>query len=103
MLPTVICEPPAAPALVSVTTPVPVILPVGSVMVSGFGVIDTVAREATPVPVRATGEPVTTAPVSATVRLRVNAAAAPGANTTLIVHEATTAKAVPPLGAPAGT
>jgi hypothetical protein len=48
---------------VSVTVPVPVFTPVGSVMVSGLGVIVTVAPLATPVPVRVTGEPVTVAPV----------------------------------------
>lgn len=63
MFVTVICAPPVGAVLVNVTRPVPVRFPDGRVMVSGFGVIDTVARDATPVPVRVTGEPVTVAPV----------------------------------------
>ena len=49
--------------MVSVTVPVPVMLPVGSVIVSGFGEIDIVARVATPVPVNVTGVGVTVAHV----------------------------------------
>jgi hypothetical protein len=58
---TVICAPAAGAALVSVTVPVPVFTPVGSVIVSGLGVIDAVARLATPVPVSTTGVGVTVA------------------------------------------
>jgi hypothetical protein len=53
----------AGAVFVSVTVPVPVLTPVANVIVSGFGVIDTLARAATPVPVSVTGEPVTVAPV----------------------------------------
>ncbi len=61
---TVVCAPMFAGAvLVSVTVPVPVLSPVGSVIVSGLGVIDTVARFATPVPVSCTDDGVTVAPV----------------------------------------
>jgi hypothetical protein len=60
---TVIWEPPVAAVFVRVTVPVPVLTPVANVIVSGFGVIDTLARVATPVPVSVTGEPVTVAPV----------------------------------------
>jgi len=56
-------DPPAAAVLVRVTVLVPVSVPAGSVIVSGFGVIDTVAVVATPVPLIETGEPVTVAPV----------------------------------------
>ena len=56
-------DPPAAAVFVSVTVPVPVLPPVGKVIVNGLGVIDTVARAATPVPVSVTGEGVTVAPV----------------------------------------
>lgn len=57
------CEPVAAAVLVSVTVPDPDNVPEGKVIVSGFGVIDTVARVATPVPVNDTGVGVTVAPV----------------------------------------
>ena len=61
---TVVCAPvPAGAVLVSVTVAVPVLVPLGRVIVSGLGVMDTVALAATPVPVRATGDPVTVAPV----------------------------------------
>lgn len=59
-------EAPAAAVFFSVTVPVPVSVPAGSVIVSGFGVfgvIDTVALIATPVPVRVTAVGVTVAPV----------------------------------------
>lgn len=61
---TVICEVLVA-LFVNVTVPVPVLglEPAGKVIVSGFGVIDTVARVATPVPVSVTGVGVTVAPV----------------------------------------
>jgi hypothetical protein len=59
---TVNCAPPAGAVLVSATVLVPVMVPVGKVMVSGFGVIDTVARFATLAPVSATGVGVTTVP-----------------------------------------
>jgi hypothetical protein len=57
--------PPTAAVFVKVTTPVPVKLkmPEGRVTVNGLGVMETVARVATPVPDIATGEPVTVAPV----------------------------------------
>jgi len=58
---------PAAAVLVRVAMPVPLPDPLGSVMVNGEGEIPTVAGFA-PVPLRATGEPVTVAPVAATVR-----------------------------------
>jgi len=62
---TATCEPPAAAVFVNVTVPVPVkfSIPLGSVIVSGFGEIDMVARVATPVPVNVTGVGVTVAPV----------------------------------------
>jgi hypothetical protein len=65
MLLTVTWAPPAAALFVKVSVPVPVkfTAPLGRVIVSGFGAIETVARFATPVPVNATGEPVTVAPV----------------------------------------
>jgi hypothetical protein len=56
-------DPPAAAVFVSVTIAVLLSVPEGSVIVSGLGAIDTVARAATPVPVSATGDPVTVAPV----------------------------------------
>ena len=49
--------------LVRVTTLVPVNVPVGNVILSGLGRIDTVARAVTPVPVSDTGVGVTVAPV----------------------------------------
>lgn len=52
-----------AAGLVSVTVPVPEKVPAANVIVSGFGEIVTVPRVATPVPLNATGEPVTVAPV----------------------------------------
>ena len=62
---TATCEPPEAAVFVSVTTPVPVMFrtPLGSVIVSGLGEIDMVARVATPVPVNVSGVGVTVAPV----------------------------------------
>ena len=45
---------PAAAVFFSVTVPVPDSVPEGTVIVSGFGVIDTADLVATPVPVRAT-------------------------------------------------
>jgi len=61
---TVNCAPvPAGAVLAKVTVLVPVREPVGNVMVSGLGVIDTVARVATPVPASVTGVGVTVAPV----------------------------------------
>jgi len=60
---TVICAPVAGAVLAKVTVPVPELTPVGKVIVSGFGEIDTVARAATPVPVSETGVVVTVAPV----------------------------------------
>jgi hypothetical protein len=56
-------DPPAAAVFVSVTTAVLLSVPLGSVIVSGLGAIDTVAFAATPAPVSATGDPVTVAPV----------------------------------------
>jgi hypothetical protein len=63
-------DPPAAAVFVRLTVPVPAVQArigvgeqLGKVIVSGFGVIDTVARAAKPVPVSVTGEPVTVAPV----------------------------------------
>src|ERR1700757_769123 len=53
----------AGAVFVRVTAHVPVLTPAANVIVSGLGVIDTVARVATPVPVSVTGEPVTVAPV----------------------------------------
>jgi hypothetical protein len=55
----------ALPVFVNVTVPVPLrgLPPAANVIVSGFGVIDTVARVATPVPVKVTGVGVTVAPV----------------------------------------
>src|SRR5579885_2541686 len=94
-----------AAELVSVTVPVPVMLPVGKVMVSGFGVIDTVPRVATLVPVRFTGVGVTVAPVYATVRVRLWAPVVAGAaNTTRMVQLAPTARVAPqvPPAAPPG-
>ena len=58
---------PAGAVLVSVTVPTPEIDPLGSVIVAGEGVMATVPG-LVPVPVSATGEPVTVAPVAATVR-----------------------------------
>ena len=52
-----------AAELVSITVPVPVSVPVGNVMVSGFGVIETVPRATTLDPLSATGEPVTVTPL----------------------------------------
>ena len=56
----------AAPEAVFVSVTVlgpPVMLPVGAVIRSGFGVIVSVARFATPVPVKVTGVPVPVAVV----------------------------------------
>jgi len=53
-------EPPAAVEFVNVTVPVPVRVPDGNVIVNG--VIDTVPRVATLVPVKVSGEFVTVAP-----------------------------------------
>lgn len=84
--------PPAGDAFVRVTTPVPLRDPVGSVIVSGFGEIETVARVATLMPVRATGVGVTVSPVDATVRVRLYVPAVAGAvKTTLTVQLAPTA------------
>jgi hypothetical protein len=69
----VVSVPPAATTLViateevpavflRVTVPVPVIVPVGKVMVSGFGEIVTVALFATPEPLSGTGVGVTITP-----------------------------------------
>ena len=55
--------PPTGAVLVRLTIPVPVRTPVGKVIVSGFGAIETVPRVVTPVPVSVTGDPVTVAPV----------------------------------------
>ena len=60
---TATCAPLAAAVLLKVSVPVPVTTPVGRVIVSGFDVIDMVARVATPVPVSVTGVGVTVAPV----------------------------------------
>jgi len=49
----------------------------------------------TPVPLKATGVPVPTAPVKATARVRVKFPVAVGANTTLYVQEAPTANVAP--------
>ena len=54
---------PAGAVLVNVIVPVPVMVPVGNVILNGFGAIDTADRVAVPVPVNVTGEPVTVAPV----------------------------------------
>jgi len=93
---------PMGAVLVNVTTPVPLGLPLGNVIVNGFGVIDTVARAATPVPVSVTGAIV--APVPVTVRVLEKAATVVGANTTFTVHVAPTANVVPqvPPGVPVG-
>ena len=56
-------DPLAAAVFVSVTVPDPERVPEARVMVSGFGLIETVARVATPVPVSDTGVGVTVAPV----------------------------------------
>ena len=90
--------------MVNVTTPVPESEPRGAVIVRGFGVMDMVARVATPVPVRLTGVGVTVAPVYATVSVLVKAVAVVGANTTLMVHVALTARVAPqvPPAAPPG-
>jgi hypothetical protein len=86
-----------------VTTPVPVIFkaPVGRVIVSGFGEIETVARVVTPVPLSVTGVGVTVAPVKATVRfLVISPTFVPGENTTLYVHEVPTARVAPHVPGP---
>jgi len=57
------CAPPAAAVFVKVTTPVPLVEPVGKVMVKGFGDIDKLACVATPVPLSVTTAGVTVAPV----------------------------------------
>jgi hypothetical protein len=97
-------DPPAAAVFVSVTVPDPDRVPDARVMVRGFGAIDTVARVATPAPVRVTGEPVTVAVPYATVSVLLYVATAVGANTTLIVHVPPTPSAAPqvPLAAPVG-
>ena len=56
-------DPPAAAVFVSVTVPDPEKVPEARVMVNGFGLIETVARVATPVPVSVTVVGVTVAPV----------------------------------------
>jgi hypothetical protein len=55
----------ALPVFVNVTVPVPLrgLPPAANVIVSGFGVMDRVARAATPVPVSETEAGVTVAPV----------------------------------------
>ena len=65
VLATVTFAPPGAAVFVNVSVPVPVTLaaPLGKVMVNGFGRIVTAGRVATPVPVSATGVPVTVTPV----------------------------------------
>ena len=56
-------DPPTAAVFANVTVPDPLRVSDARVMVSGLGEIDTVARVATPVPVRVTGVGVTVAPV----------------------------------------
>ena len=62
-LETVIWAPVPGAVLARVIIPVPVMVPVGKVILSGFGAIDTVARVKTPVPLSKTGVGVTAAPV----------------------------------------
>src|SRR5215831_3729698 len=57
-----LAPPIAGDVLVSVTVPVPVTTAGGRTIVSGLGVIETVARFATPAPVSVTGEPFTMTP-----------------------------------------
>ena len=79
--------------MVKVTVPVPVKDPVARVIVRGFGVIETVAGVATPVPLSATGEPAT-ATLARMVRVPLSAPAAVGENTTLMVQVAPAARVV---------
>jgi hypothetical protein len=102
---TVTEAPPAAAVFLKVTVPVPVPkfrIGVATVIDSGFGVTDTVAGT-TPVPDRATGEPVT-GTLAASVNVALTAPVAVGANTTLIVQLEADAKVTPqvPPAAPAG-
>ncbi len=76
--------PPAGEVLVKVTTAVPLSVPPGSVIVSGFGVTDAVPR-ATPVPLRSTGEPLIVA-LDVIVRVAETSPLAFGENTTLMVQ-----------------
>ena len=99
--------PPVADVLMKFTIPVPVLLPVASVINSGLGEIDTVALVVVLVPVRLTGVGVTVSPVEATVSVRLYVPAVVGAvNTTLMVQVAPTASVPPvvqvPPAAPAG-
>jgi hypothetical protein len=73
-------------------------------MVSGFGVMESVARVVTREPLSATGEPETAKPGNVTARLpaKVVGAPDPAANVTLMVQEAPTAKVPLQFGAPAG-
>src|SRR5437016_1162733 len=82
-------------AFVRMMVLVSVLVPVGSVMVSGA--TDTGARFATPVPVSVTTAGPTVAPVYATVSVRLYAVWFVGANTTLMVHDAPTANVAAPL------
>ena len=68
-----------AEVFVKVTVPVPVFAPVGKVIVRGLGVTVTVPR-GTPVPLSATGDPVTAA-LPAMVSVPVTAPLADGVNT----------------------
>jgi hypothetical protein len=100
--------------LVSVTKPVVVTLPemltsgLSNVMVNGFGVIDTAAREATPLPARFTTMGVILwaagAAAFAIVSVRGNDPVVVGANNTFTVQEAPAAKFAPqlPPAVPAG-
>jgi hypothetical protein len=89
---------------VSVAVPAMVRIPASNVMVSGLGVMVTVALFATPVPVKFTGVGVTVAPVYATVNvLGIEPVEVAGANTTPIVQVAPTprfALQVPPAAPP---
>ena len=93
---------PSVEVFFSVTVPVPVGVPVGSVMVSGLGVIDTVPR-ATPVPVSVTGEPVT-GTLALMVNVPLTRPVAVGVNTTLMLQAEPAVKVAPqvPPAAPAG-
>jgi hypothetical protein len=90
--------------LVRVTVPVPVrgLAPAASVIVKGLGVIETVPR-GTPVPLRATGEPVI-ATLPPIVSVAFTKPFTVGVNTTLMVQVAAAASVAPhvPPAAPAG-
>src|SRR4029077_8396432 len=99
---TATCPPPAAALFFSVTIPVPVGTPLGSVIVSGFGVSTIGGTLATPLPCSCTTCEATP-PAPETVSVPLNVVGLVGVNTRFTVHEAPgfrVAPQVPPTPAP---